>query len=214
MAHILFVHQIAFRGVTGLVDFDQLGQRTSFSLDVMTITLDGFIKIGEWKQPSSRNDTSLTMSDKWAEHYSQMAMQNITLIVTTTLSEPYTMLKESAIEQAGNEQFEGFAVDLIEELSKLMGFKYRFKLVSDGNYGIKDEKGEWNGMIGELIRNESDIAIVDLTITSKREEAVDFTQVRQICLILIVTHFYIKPQSFSPAIHEYGHLDSIQKADN
>ncbi len=29
---------------------------------------------------------------------------------------------------------------------------------------------------GELIRGEADIAIVDLTITSKREEAVDFTQ--------------------------------------
>lgn len=77
-----------------------------------------------------------------------VTMQNISLVVTTILSEPYTMLKESAIERSGNEQFEGFAVDLIEELSKLMGFRYQFKLVSDGNYGIKDEKGDWNGMIG------------------------------------------------------------------
>lgn len=30
-------------------------------------------------------------------------------------------------------------------------------------------------MIGELIRGEADIAVADLTITSKREEAVDFT---------------------------------------
>lgn len=75
----------------------------------------------------------------------------------------------------GNDQFEGYTVDLVEELSKLLNFKYKFKLVDDGAYGIKNEKGEWNGMIGELIRNEADIAIVDLTITSKREEAVDFT---------------------------------------
>ncbi|UXI16918.1 hypothetical protein NH340_JMT02861 [Sarcoptes scabiei] len=173
---INYMRPVAFRGITGLVDFDQPGYRTSFSLDVMTITVDGFMKIGEWKQTLSANDTSLTMYEKWNDHYSAISMQNVTLIVTTIISEPYTMLKESAIERSGNEQFEGFAVDLIEELSRLMGFKYRFKLVSDGAYGIKDEKGEWNGMIGELIRNESDIAIVDLTITSKREEAVDFTQ--------------------------------------
>ena len=30
-------------------------------------------------------------------------------------------------------------------------------------------------MIGELIRGEADLAVADLTITSKREEAVDFT---------------------------------------
>lgn len=128
-------------------------------------------------------------------HYSAIAMKNVMLTVTTVISEPYTMLKESANQRLGNEQFEGFAVDLIEELSKIMGFRYQFKLVSDGAYGIKDENGEWNGMIGqlshslcshslhvthvvsgELIRGEADIAIVDLTITLKREEAVDFTQ--------------------------------------
>lgn len=110
--------------------------------------LKGILQIGEWKQTSLPNDTSLTMFKQWNDHYNAISMQNVTLIVTTTISKPYTMLKESAIEQSGNEQFEGFAVDLIEELSRIMGFKYRFKLVADGAYGIKDDKGEWNGMIG------------------------------------------------------------------
>lgn len=108
------------------------------------------MQIGEWKQTIKGNDTSLNILDNWNEYYSKVTMQNISLVVTTILSEPYTMLKESAIERTGNEQFEGFAVDLIEELSKLMGFKYRFKEVSDGAYGIKDEKGDWNGMIGKI----------------------------------------------------------------
>lgn len=81
-------------------------------------------------------------------HYSAIAMKNVFLTVTTVISEPYTMYKDSAISRTGNEQFEGFAVDLIEELSRIMGFRYQFKLVYDGNYGIKDENGEWNGMIG------------------------------------------------------------------
>lgn len=109
------------------------------------------------------------------EHYAMVAMQNKSLIVTTVINAPYTMLKESSDIKSGNEQFEGYTIDIIDELSKILHFNYKFKLVDDGAYGIKNEEGEWNGMIGELIRGEADIAIVDLTITSKRAEAVDFT---------------------------------------
>lgn len=102
-----------------------------------------------------------------------------TLIVTTRRTQPYFMLKETPNKQEGNNQYEGFAVDLIHELSKLVGFKYRFKEVDDGKYGakIKHKNGtqSWNGMIGEIISGKADLAIVDLTITSQREEAVDFT---------------------------------------
>lgn len=86
------------------------------------------------------------------------------------------MLKETAHVKWGNDRFEGYTMDLIEELAQILGFRYTFRLVSDGKYGSKDPKtGKWNGMIAELINGVADIAIVDLTITSKREEAVDFT---------------------------------------
>lgn len=32
-----------------------------------------------------------------------------------------------------------------------------------------------NGIIGELVRNEADIAVAPLIITSRREDAIDFT---------------------------------------
>lgn len=108
-------------------------------------------------------------------HYVALAIQNKTLIVTTVLNEPYTMLREAADKKSGNEQFEGYGVDLVEELSKILQFKYKFQLVKDRAYGVKNDKGEWNGMIGEVMRADADMAIADLTITSKREEAVDFT---------------------------------------
>jgi len=98
------------------------------------------------------------------QHYSAIVMKNVSLIVTTTLSEPYTMFKESAISRTGNEQFEGFAVDLIEELSKLMGFRYKFQLVKDGAYGIKDDKGEWNGMIGNYFQSFIPICVISVDI--------------------------------------------------
>lgn len=102
-----------------------------------------------------------------------------TLIVTTKLSQPYFMLKETPNKLEGNDQYEGFAVDLIHELSKLVNFRYRWREVADKKYGIKTVLSNgtvvWNGMIGEIVRGVADLAIVDLTITAQREEAVDFT---------------------------------------
>lgn len=61
------------------------------------------------------------------------------------------MLKESSKMLAGNDRFEGFVVDVIDEVSKLSGFKYTLQIVADSNYGsLNPETGEWNGVIREL----------------------------------------------------------------
>ena len=52
----------------------------------------------------------------------------------------------------GNARFEGFCVDLLAEVSKILHFNYALKLVEDGKYGAPvGSKGEWNGMIRELM---------------------------------------------------------------
>ena len=62
------------------------------------------------------------------------------------------MLKESDQILTGNDRYEGFVFDIIDEISKMLGFHYIFKLVDDGRYGNRNqETGEWNGMIQELI---------------------------------------------------------------
>lgn len=62
------------------------------------------------------------------------------------------MLKDSALKLSGNDRFEGFGIDLIHELSLMLGFRYVFRLQEDGAYGsINNATGEWNGMIRELI---------------------------------------------------------------
>lgn len=86
------------------------------------------------------------------------------------------MLKESETQLYGNEQYEGFGIDLIEEMASLKGFNYTFIVQDDAKNGQKDPvTGKWSGMIGKLIDGTADLAITDLTITSDREEAVDFT---------------------------------------
>ena len=45
------------------------------------------------------------------------------------------MLKESSEMLKGHDRFEGFVVDVIDEVSKIIGFKYILQMVSDNNYG-------------------------------------------------------------------------------
>lgn len=86
------------------------------------------------------------------------------------------MLKDSSEKLQGNSQYEGYSVDLIHEISKILGFNYTFRLVPDKKYGsLNKETKEWDGMIKELLDQKADLAIGDLTITYEREQAVDFT---------------------------------------
>ncbi|KAL2103386.1 hypothetical protein ACEWY4_000254 [Coilia grayii] len=91
-----------------------------------------------------------------------------TLQVTTILNEPYTMTKGSGLE--------GYCVDLMSVLAKKLGLKYQMRLVKDGRYGRQDATGYWNGMVGEVVRGEADLAVADLTLTAGREAALELTK--------------------------------------
>ncbi len=47
-------------------------------------------------------------------------------------------------------------------------------MVGDQKYGSFVD-GEWNGMIRELRDRKADMAVLDLSITAQRQEAVDFS---------------------------------------
>ena len=51
----------------------------------------------------------------------------------------------------GNDQFEGYCVDLLDLISKEQGFNYSIHLVKDGQYGAEKSPKVWSGMVGELI---------------------------------------------------------------
>lgn len=90
------------------------------------------------------------------------------LRITTILQEPYTMSTGS--------ELEGFCMDLLFEVAKKVGFRYKVHLVKDGSYGRVDESGQWNGMIGEVVRGEADLAMAPLTLTASRERVVGMTK--------------------------------------
>ena len=67
------------------------------------------------------------------------------------------MFRKSDRTLFGNDRFEGYCIDLLKELAHILGFSYEIRLVEDGKYGAQDDKGQWNGMIKELIDHVSGV---------------------------------------------------------
>lgn len=52
----------------------------------------------------------------------------------------------------GNDRFEGYAMDLMQEICSILNCSFTFELVPDGKYGNYDPvKKEWNGLIRYLL---------------------------------------------------------------
>ncbi|EGT60541.1 hypothetical protein CAEBREN_28776 [Caenorhabditis brenneri] len=95
-------------------------------------------------------------------------LEGLHLRVVVYLEEPFVI-------KTGENQYEGFCIDLLNEMTKVLKFNYTIIEVQDGTYGIEDESGRWNGIIGALQRHEADLSLSAVTITYSRAEVVDFT---------------------------------------
>lgn len=52
----------------------------------------------------------------------------------------------------GNARYEGYSMDLIAGIAKIINFQFEFHLAEDGKYGNWDpEKKRWNGLVGDLL---------------------------------------------------------------
>lgn len=160
-------------GITGPLRFDESGSRADFKLRLLELTREGLKHVGDWT-PAKRVTFMSNYTKAMTEIYRD-TLKNKTLTVVTIPGKPYCMEVEDSETKPINERFEGYCIDLIKEIARILEFKYVIKLVDDGVHGRKNERGEWNGMIKELIEGKADIAVADLTITYEREAAVDFT---------------------------------------
>ncbi|KAK2714937.1 glutamate receptor ionotropic, kainate 2-like isoform X3 [Artemia franciscana] len=174
-ALVSYMKLMELDGLTGSIKFDGRGYRTQFSLDIIEYShTEDFKKIGTWT-PSYGTNFTRNYQDVYAQIIE--GLQNRTFRVTTILTQPYVMLVPDweALGLEGNDRFEGFAVELINDISEILKFNYKIHVVEDGNYGSLDANGQWNGMIKELLDQKADVAIGDLSINYDRETAVDFT---------------------------------------
>ena len=69
---------------------------------------------------------------------------------------PYMNVKNTSQKGCSNPPcFEGFMVDLIYVIARRLHMFVRFYLPDDKRWGARNEEtGEWNGMIGEVVKRE------------------------------------------------------------
>ncbi|NXD93865.1 GRIK1 protein, partial [Chaetorhynchus papuensis] len=205
--------QARWDGLTGRITFNKTdGLRKDFDLDIISLKEEGMEKAaGEgsnhlykvWKKIGIWNSYSgLNMTDSNKDRSTNItdSLANRTLIVTTILEDPYVMYKKSDKPLYGNDRFEGYCLDLLKELSNILGFIYEVKLVSDGKYGAQNDKGEWNGMVKELIDHKADLAVAPLTITYVREKVIDFSKP---FMTLGISILYRKPNGTNPGVFSF-----------
>ncbi|XP_031334835.1 glutamate receptor ionotropic, kainate 2-like isoform X2 [Photinus pyralis] len=188
----------SFNGLSGRVEFNQYGQRTQFDLDILSLTEEGLQKIGMWDTANGLEMLRLKPDLEPTERSLRHAHFN----VMVCWIQPYAMLKTTSAPLTGNDQFEGFAIDLIRELSNLEGFKYTFiRNEDDLNGSYNSTSGKWNGMIEDILSGRGDLAIGDLTITQDRQRAVDFTEP---FMSLGVQILYRKPTTSAPDFFSFA----------
>ncbi|KAF6771032.1 hypothetical protein AHF37_09985 [Paragonimus kellicotti] len=74
--------------------------------------------------------------------------------------------------------WEGYCIDLLNEIGKELNFTYVINLVPDATYGnmkIVDGEEVWDGMVQELKTRRADLAVGSFTITYDRARVIDFT---------------------------------------
>lgn len=163
----------AVRGMTGRVQFDSFGTRTNLSLSLVQLKEVGLTEVGSWDE---RHGVSYNKNQSEVHEEVAHTLRNKTLRVVTIVSQPYVVLRKASVTSSTNQdRLDGFCVDILREVALLLGFRFELRLVRDGTYGIVNARGEWSGIIREVMDREADLAIGDLTITVARSRAVDFT---------------------------------------
>ncbi|XP_071541826.1 glutamate receptor ionotropic, kainate 2-like isoform X4 [Panulirus ornatus] len=163
-----YINSVEFRGITGPIQFKE-GRRTNFKLDILKLKQHSLVKVGEWGPGNGVNITDR------AAFYDPGTM-NVTLLVTTNLDNPFMMMRPGK-NFTGNQRFYGFCVDLLQEISLLVGFDYIIEMSPEGVYGAQNPiTGEWNGIVKQLMSGKADLAIGSMTINYARENVIDFTK--------------------------------------
>lgn len=195
-----YMQNLRFEGLTGEIRLHEKGYRADFNLQLHDLTREGLKAVAKWTSTDGLIYVG-NYSSVMSENYKEL-LKNKTLTIVTLENRPYVMKVEGWENKTGNERWEGYCMDLIRELSQIGNFKYEVRVLQGelASHGTRNEKGEWNGLIRELIDGRADISVADLTITYERESVVDFTMPFMSLGIGILVK---KPTKASPKLFEF-----------
>eukprot|EP01125_Pyxidicula_operculata_P017648 TRINITY_DN6207_c0_g1_i1.p1 TRINITY_DN6207_c0_g1~~TRINITY_DN6207_c0_g1_i1.p1 ORF type:complete len:485 (+),score=94.85 TRINITY_DN6207_c0_g1_i1:1875-3329(+) len=101
---------------------------------------------------------------------------NTNINIVTTTEKPFMYFNEK---YTGNNRFTGFTKNLLDQIFSDLndkGHNLTYTLyISPGNKYGGLVNGSWNGMVGELINGNADVAFADFTVTSARNEVIDWS---------------------------------------
>ncbi|KAH8353734.1 hypothetical protein KR084_013022 [Drosophila pseudotakahashii] len=159
------------------------GQREDFNLEVFNPLIDRVTHI--WNKEFQlvdydklRENSTQAVKQRRIQGKEDFSQKPVSYTVATRVGKPYFSWRVEPEGQhfEGNERFEGYAVDLMYKLADICKFHFNFEPVRDNKYGSYDPvTDEWDGIIRQLIDNNAQIGICDLTITQARRTVVDFT---------------------------------------
>ncbi|VDD75970.1 unnamed protein product [Mesocestoides corti] len=192
--------QTDISGQTGLVRLDrQTCQRTDYNLLLSSAfgklpdrIIAKWSRHSSWVLPTQSTNPGFfhlnvfpTLKEKIAEsvNYNNLLeifrLQNRTLRVVSVLSKPFIMYANPEVVGAtsGRHNFVGYCKDLADHIFARLNLNYEIHLVKDGKFGTIDPAtGEWNGMVGEVLRDEADLIIAPLTMNIIRATFIDFSE--------------------------------------
>ncbi|NP_001191542.1 glutamate receptor subunit protein GluR6 [Aplysia californica] len=175
------VRKLRMDGCTGHLMFSRFGIRSESFLQLMT--LQGYnldCSSGTWR--SRPADVSKRVEP--SKSYSTVAslsgnvFGDRPLRITVLMIPPFVQNKtEKKRYDAGHPHFEGFCIDILLEMAKILGFQYNVSIVPDGKFGSKKPLPRgWTGMVRQLIDNKADVALAPFQMSTERAEVVDFTK--------------------------------------
>ena len=97
------------------------------------------------------------------------------MIRATTINYPLLSTNFSNDSEGNLIGGEGFFFDLLHLLEADLNFTSSFSTAIDDKFGVETINGTWNGMVGMLVRDETDVVFAALTETSRRNEVIDFS---------------------------------------
>ena len=93
---------------------------------------------------------------------------------------PYTYYKTDPVtheiirDKNGKPIYQGYCIDMIEVIAARMNFTYELVEPTRGKFGERQKDGSFDGVVGDLIRGETDFIVAALKMTAEREEYIDF----------------------------------------
>ncbi|CAH8642577.1 unnamed protein product [Heterobilharzia americana] len=130
------------------------------------------IKLGFFRQFPVLNFEDLT--EHKLQKGSRLLIKSALDGLTNILPDPPFIVTGQIIEGRELINATGFVIDILNELATRFNFNYRLFLPQNGTYGALNEKGEWDGVMGELVSGKVDMIAAGLTINPRRSNYVEF----------------------------------------